>query len=165
MSLKNRLELMFRGWFPKEPKMPKAKLKMAEAKVSKSKPWWWKPYWIFLVILTIALALVLPLFADVTIERSILGLVLTLLGIGFAYYIRVRPSLKVNRAVYILIGITPIGFVLAIISVFTLNRTLLLNKSGTWPIELLCIVACFGVGALIGDWIGKRRGYTLMMTP
>lgn len=165
MSLKNRLEMMFRGWFPKEPKMPQAKLKMAETRAAKPKPWWWKPYWIILVIFSLALALVLPFFADVTIERSILGLVLTLLCIGFAYYIRIRPSMRVNRAIYILIGITPIGFVLGTISVFTLNRTLLLNKTGTWPVILLCLAICFGVGALIGDWIGKRRGYTLMMDP
>jgi hypothetical protein len=156
---------MFRGWFPKEPKMPKAKLKMAEAKVSKPKPWWWKPLWIITVLLTVVSGVAIYFFSDISILRAVGALALSLLCIGFAYYIRVRPSMRVNRAIYILIGITPIGLVLALTSVFTLNRTLLLNKSGTWPIELLCIVACFGVGALIGDWIGKRRGYTLMMTP
>ena len=156
---------MFRGWFPKEPKMPDAQLRMAEAEAAKPKPWWWKPYWIVVVIVAIALALVLPFFTDIPIEQAILGLVPTLLCIGFSYYIRVRSSLKVNRALYILLGITPIGFVLWIICVFTLNRTVLLNKTGTWPVVMLCLVICFGLGALIGDWIGKRRGYTLLMTP
>jgi hypothetical protein len=165
MSLKNRLELMFRGWFPKEPKMPKAKLKMAEAKVSKPKPWWWKPLWIITVLLTLVIGVVSYSLLDISILRAVGALALSLLCIGFAYYIRVRPSMRVNRAIYILIGITPIGLVLSLISVFTLNRTLLLNRSGTWPVTLLCIGICFGVGALIGDWIGKRRGYTLMMSP
>jgi len=164
MNIKNRLESIIRGWFPKEPNLPKNETKMAETKVSKPKPWWWKPYWIIIVIATIALALALPSFTDVPIERAIIGLVPTFLCVGFAYYIRVRPSLKLNRALYILLGITPIGFVLWIICVFVFNR-LTARTSGTWPFILFFFVVCFGLGALIGDWIGKRRGYVLPLTP
>ena len=147
--------------------MPRDKLKMVEtqAKVSKTKPWWWKPYWIILVIATIALGLVLPFFTHVPMDRAIIGLVATLLCIGFAYYIRVRPSISVNRALYILLGITPIGFVLWVICSFILNRLLITSISGTWPLFLASGAVCFGLGALIGDWIGKRRNYILPMTP
>lgn len=164
MTIKNRLESTVRGWFPKEPKMPKSKLNIAEAKGSKHKPGWWKPYWMLLVAITIALALVLLFFTTAPIERVVIGLGASLLCMGFAYYIRVRPSMRVNRAIFIMIGITPIGFVLWVICIYVLNRVTLFTTS-TWPVSLLCFVACFGLGALIGDWIGKKRNYILPMTP
>ncbi|MQY61924.1 hypothetical protein GH146_01385 [archaeon] len=70
-----------------------------------------------------------------------------------------------NRALYILLGITPIGFVLWVICSFILNRLLITSISGTWPLFLASGAVCFGLGALIGDWIGKRRNYILPMTP
>ncbi|PVX23072.1 MAG: hypothetical protein CW691_11690 [Candidatus Bathyarchaeum sp.] len=165
MNLKNRLEHFVRGWIPKEPSIPRGTPKMVETKSSRPKPWWWKPYWILLVILTIVFSLVPSFFTQVTIERAIFGLLATLLCMGFAYYIRVRPSMRINRALFILLGITPIGFVLWVICVFILNRTLLLGASGTWPFAVLCAAVCFGLGALIGDWIGKKRNYILPMMP
>ena len=53
MTIKNRLESVIRGWFPKEPSMPRDNLKMAETKVSKTKPWWWKSLWIVTLLATI----------------------------------------------------------------------------------------------------------------
>ncbi|MCW4015528.1 MAG: hypothetical protein NWF06_04090 [Candidatus Bathyarchaeota archaeon] len=163
MNLKNSLKSLIRGWLPKESNMPKGKLKMAESKGSK--PRWWKPYWIITAVMTLILCLALPFFTGVTMERAVIGLVATFLCMGFAYYIRVRPSFKVNRALFILLGITPLGFVLWVICIYVLNRTALIGESGTWPIAVLCFVVCFGLGALIGDWIGKKRHYILPMTP
>jgi len=154
-----------RGWFPKEPNMPRNKLKMAETKVSKPKPWWWTPLWITTVIVTIVSGVVAYFLFDTTILRAVGGLALTLLCIGVAYYIRVRPSMRINRAVYILIGITPIGVILWFICSFILNRVIITSASGTLPLFLASGAVCLGVGALIGDWIGKRRGYTLAMMP
>jgi hypothetical protein len=165
MNIKNRLESFIRGWFPKEPKLPRDKLKMAETKVSKTKPWWWKPLWIVTLLATIVSGVAGFFLLDVSLARAVGGLALTLLCIGFAYYIRVRPSIRVNRAIYILVGITPIGFVLWVICSFILNRLLITSASGTWPLFLVSGAVCFGLGALIGDWIGKRRNYILPMSP
>jgi len=167
MNIKNRLDSFIRGWFPKEPKLPRNKLKIAEtqAKVSKTKPWWWKPYWIISVILTLAVGLALPFFTHVTVDRTIIGLALSFLGLGIAYYIRVRPSIRVNRALYILLGITPIGFVIWIIWAISGIGRWVTQTAGPGPSLLISWIVCYGIGALIGDWIGKKRNYILPMTP
>jgi len=167
MNIKNRLGSFIRGWFPKEPNIPRNKLKMVEtqAKVSKTKPWWWTPLWICIILAIIVSGVASFFLLDIPLAQAVGGLAATLLCIGFAYYIRVRPSISVNRALYILLGITPIGFVLWVICVFILNRLVLTGASGTWPFVLVCGALCFGLGALIGDWIGKRRNYILPMTP
>jgi hypothetical protein len=165
MTLKKRLESVIHGWFPKEPKMPRDKVKMAETKVSKPKPWWWTPLWITTVIVTIVSGVVAYFLFDTTRLRAVGGLSLSLLCIGVAYYIRVRPSMRINRAVYILIGITPIGIILWFICSFILNRVIITSASGTLPLFLASGAVCIGVGALIGDWIGKRRNYILLITP
>ena len=137
---------------------------MAEAK-KKPKPKWWTPYWIVTLLLSIASGVAVLFLLDISLARAIGGVALTFLCIGFAYYIRIRPSIKLNRALYILLGITPIGFVLWVIFSFIFNRVLITSASGTLPLSLLSVVVCYGLGALIGDWIGKRRNYILPMTP
>jgi hypothetical protein len=145
--------------------MPKGKLNMAERRASKPKPWWWKPLWITTIILIVASGIVTYFIFDTPLLRAVGGLVLTLFCVGIAYYIRVKPSMRINRALYILLGITPLGFVLWVTCIYALNRTVLVNKSGTWPFAIVCFIVCFGLGAFIGDWIGKRRGYLLPLTP
>jgi len=165
MNMKNRLESFIRGWFPKEPKLPRDKLKMAESKVSKTKPWWWKPLWIVTLLATIVSGVAGFFLLDVSLARAVGGVALSFLGIGFAYYIRVRPSIRVNRALYILLGITPIGFVLWIIWAISGIGRWVTQTAGPGQSLLISWIVCYGIGALIGDWIGKRRNYILPMTP
>jgi hypothetical protein len=165
MTLKKRLETFIQGWLPKEPSVPRGKLKMAETKVSKPKPWWWTPLWIFTIIVAIVFGVASFFLLGIPLASAVGGVTATLLCIGFAYYIRVRPSMRINRAVYILIGITPIGIILWFICSFILNRVIITSASGTLPLFLASGAVCIGVGALIGDWIGKRRNYILPMTP
>ncbi len=85
--------------------------------------------------------------------------------LGFSYYIRIHPSRMVNRAIYILFGITPIGFGLWILYMF-INRAsgfYLLNTFGVWGfwIHIFVQISLFVIGAFIGDFIGKRRYYKL----
>ena len=100
-SLENRL----RGWLPNDYRIAFGQ------KVSK--PSWWKPLWIVSALGVIISALVLFLIGSAP-ERVILGVVLAFLGLGVAYYIRVRPSITVNRVVYIGLGIG-IGWVMWVI--------------------------------------------------
>jgi hypothetical protein len=166
MNLKRHLERFVRGWLPKEPNLPRHKLKTAEvkARISKPKPRWWRPFWIILVIATIALGVANTLFLNVSLQKATIGLIGTVLCIGFAYYIRVRPSIRVNRALYILLGITPTGLILLLLWTVSIGR-LVTDTIGALPSLLIGSALCFGIGAFMGDWIGKKRNYLLPMSP
>ena len=161
MSIKNRFEAFLRGWLPKEPNMQKNRLKMAESKVSKPMPWWWRPLWVISIIATVVSGVVTYFVLDTTLLRAVAAFVLCLLCIGIAYYIRIRPSLTINRAVYVLIGITPIGISMWFVFSFVFNRVIITAASGSSALFYVLGVVCLSAGALIGDWIGKRRHYIL----
>jgi len=165
MNIKNRLESFIRGWFPKEHKLPRNKLKTAETKVSKIKPWWWKPLWIVTLLATIASGVAGFFLLDVSLARAVGGVALTFLGIGFAYYIRVRPSMRLNRALYILLGITPIGFGLWILYALSGIGMFITTHFGSWVSLIIGFTVPYAIGAFIGDWIGKRRNYILPLSP
>ena len=165
MSLKNRLELMLRGWFPKEPKMPKAKLNMAEAKVAKSKPWWWRPYWIISLLLTVVFGVVGFFISGPEVLEPVGLMTVALLFVGFSYYISNRPSTNVNRAMYIMVGTAVIGCVLWLSWVISGFGRWMIQTVGSDPYLLISFVVCYGIGALIGDLIGKTRNYVLPVFP
>ena len=102
MKHKTSIGQRIRGWFPKEytfaltQKMPK--------------PSWWKPFWALSALGIVVAAVVTVLLLKIPIERAIPELGFAFACLGIAYYIRVRPSTSINRAVYVLIGITPIGW-------------------------------------------------------
>jgi len=117
------------------------------------------------VLLTIIASGVVGYFLlHVPLERMLGGVALTFLGIGFAYYIRIKPSRKVNRGIYVLLGISPIGFSLWI--VYALSGIDRFSTTHLGP-EVSLIVGFtvpYIIGAFIGDWIGKRRNYRLPLS-
>ena len=154
-DIKKYLENHVRGWLPKKPNFALAH-KM-------SKPRWWRPLWIVSLLGIIISGLVLFLSGYVPLERMIFGLVLAFLCVGVAYYIRVRPSMKVNRALYVLLGITPFGFVISVAYAVFLGRYV----TG-WLMGWFNIIVTIGIliaGGFIGDWIGKQRNYQLPFSP
>ena len=172
MNLRNRLELIIRGWFPTEPKMPNSKLKVAEAKVAKPKPWWWKPYWIVLVIVsTIINITVIPFLVNITLESVAVNLITSLLCIGSAYYFRVRPSIRINRAIYVVGGTAGIGFLLwaVIMGLLNASGTITLIRSNFGEIihivSFSLFIGSYVAGAFISDWIGKKLNYRILLTP
>jgi hypothetical protein len=132
---------------------------LSDIETKKPKPRWWKPYWIVLLLVTIALGFAYYLFLHVPLERAIGLLVFAVLCIGIAYYIRAKPSMKINRAIYILLGISPIGFGLSMAWAFTIGRYIT-NFLGRWGFFVGLIVPCI-IGAVIGDWIGKKVNYRI----
>ncbi|MGD2066784.1 MAG: hypothetical protein PVI43_06420, partial [Candidatus Bathyarchaeota archaeon] len=143
--------------------MPKAKLKVAEAKVAKPKPWWWKPYWILLVIVSIALNIIIfPSLMNITSEDVMINLIGSLSCIGFAYYIRVRPSVSINRAIYVVGGASGIGFLLwgVIMRSLSASGTLTLIRSSLGELIHVFIASLFigsyVAAAFMADWIGKK---------
>lgn len=128
-----------------------------------TRPWWWRPLWIYTVAATILLGLFNYLFLHFPLDKVITYMVLTLLLIGFAYYIRVKPSRRVNRALYILLGITPIGFVMWVVYALIFARYI--NKIFGTIASLVITIVIYVLGAYIGDKIGKSRNYQLPLTP
>jgi hypothetical protein len=128
-----------------------------------SKPHWWKPLWISILLLTLVSGVIGYFILHVPVERVTSALVLTFVCIGIAYYIRVKPSIRVNRALYILLGITPMGFALSVAYVLVIGRYMT-DWLGGW-FNLIVTVGILIIGAFIGDWIGKKRGYQLPLSP
>ncbi|MCW4017421.1 MAG: hypothetical protein NWF00_01850 [Candidatus Bathyarchaeota archaeon] len=146
-----------RGWIPKEYQVTLAH--------NIPKPVWWKPLWIAVLLLSVASAVVSYFVFGIPVDRVVLGIFLTCFCIGIAYYIRVRPSIQVNRALYILLGITPLGFSIWMAFALSGLGRQLTNAIGALPSLLIGWAVCLSVGAVIGNWIGRRRGYRLPLTP
>ena len=81
--------------------------------------------------------------------------------LGIAYYIRARPSIEVNRAIYLLAGTTWIGIALIAFLAFSGIGGWLTDNLGATPSIILNLIVPFIVGALIGEWIGRKREYRL----
>ena len=137
---------------------------MVKVEAKGAKPPWWKPLWIAVLLTTIASGVVGYFLLHVPLERVAGGVALTFFCIGIAYYIRVRTSMKVNRAIYILLGITPIGFCLWILYALSGIGRFLTTHPGYWPSFIVAFTVPHIVGALIGDWIGRRRNYRLSLS-
>ena len=135
-----------------------------------SKPKWWKPLWILTSISMVGSGVFTYFFLHGEFVRIIIYEIIFSLVLGGAYYIRVRPSIKVNKLVYIIFGITPIGFGLVILyalicgitnfSTFIMSFTPL----GSW-LQLGIIIGLFTIGGFIGNWFGKKRDYRLPLSP
>jgi TctA family transporter len=155
MKHRTRIKERIRGWLPKEYNFAFAQ-KM-------SKPTWWKPLWIATVLLTVASGVIGYFVLQVPLERVALALFLTFFCIGIAYYVRVKPSIKVKRTLYILLGITPLGFVLSVAYAFFVGRYV---TGWLWGwFNIIVTIGILIAGAFIGDWTGKRRDCQLPLSP
>jgi hypothetical protein len=124
----------------------------------KTKPKWWTTYWIIIVVLTVIIGITLPILQHIPAQNAILYLSLVLVAEGIAYYGRVKPSVSLNRIMYILIGV-PIAFILWLIL-----WNISLSVFGRWINEDFVLVfgslaICFLIGGIIGDLIGRLRHY------
>ena len=137
---------------------------MAKVKAKGSKPRWWKPLWITVMLVTVASGIFGYFFLHAPLERIVGGVALTFFCIGIAYYIRIKPSRKVNRTIYILLGISPIGFGLWIFCAVSGIGRFLTTHLGHWPSFIIGFTVPYIVGAYIGDWIGRRRNYRLPLS-
>jgi hypothetical protein len=157
MNPKKYLENHIHGWLPKSSILTHTH--------TTEKPRWWRPLWIASVLGIIISALVLFLGGCVPLERAVLGLVISFLCIGVAYYIRVRPSVTMNRVVYICLG-CGISFVMiaVVYGVSGLGRWVT-DTLGVWPSLIIGYAVFVPIGISIGDWIGKRRNYQLPLSP
>jgi hypothetical protein len=119
---------------------------------------WFKPYWLFLLISTIVfVGIIIPVLGHVPFEKAAIYLALTLLMIGFGYYVRVKPpSVKTNRIIYIVL------FGIFLGSWFVIGSLIMLSRMGFHDIDAFVIfvwVSCYVIGGFIGDLIGRLRHY------
>ena len=133
------------------------------------KPKWWKPLWILTVISMVSSGILSYFFFHIDFVLIIIYEIIFSLALGIAYYIRIRPSMKVNKIVYILLGITPIGFGLWILYAAMCGLTKFcqfLNnlKPYGYLLNLTFQILLFVIGGFIGNWIGKKRDYKLPLS-
>jgi hypothetical protein len=135
-----------------------------------SKPKWWKPLWILTAISMVGSGVFTYFFLHGEFVRIIIYEIIFSLVLGAAYYFRVRPSIKVNKLVYILFGITPIGFGLSMLYALICGITnfgqfiVSIKPFGSW-LQIGIIIGLLTIGGFIGNWIGKKRGYRLPLSP
>jgi hypothetical protein len=141
---------------------------MSRVEAKGSKPWWWKPLWIAVSLTTIASGVVGYFLLHAPLERVMGGVALTFLCIGIAYYIRIKPSMKVNRAIYITLGASGTELIILFGGAFIILATGLpppTHYLGPWISTIILFIAPWIIGAFIGDWIGRRRNYRLPLSP
>ena len=122
-----------------------------------------KSYWITLTLITTVFASVFGYSVNMPLERIVMMLVTVLLLIGFAVYIRFKPSTTtVNmRATFIFVGASVIGFSIWAVMVLALNATMLHSQVASAIDDdffaTTSLIICLISGAFIGDWIGENR--------
>ena len=89
-------------------------------------------------------------------------MILALVMLGFGYYIRVKPpSIRINRILYILLFGVFFGGIIWMLMYASRIVTWIINILG--PTEYagiaLSLVVSFGIGAILGDLLGKFRNY------
>jgi DNA-binding HxlR family transcriptional regulator len=124
--------------------------------------------WFILIIANIIITVFMGFFLKIPIERQAIILSILLLGSGFAFYIRVKPSKSGNRAFFVAVGIVGIGFVLWFIVtslvLFSGLRWQIVGATGNVGdnfVALTTLIICWIVGGFIGDFIGRKRNYVV----
>ena len=77
--------------------------KSNEQKKDSSKPKYWKRYWIAIIISYGASGIFSLFFFPALFIRTVVYIIIFGMALIFAYYIRIRPSKKVNKVLYILL--------------------------------------------------------------
>jgi len=96
---------------------------------------------------------------DIPLEKLARRFTTWLCVLVIAYYIQARPSIRVNRITYIIAGGSWIGMALIVFLAFSGISRWLTANFGTGPSFIITLIVPWIVGALIGDWIGRKREY------
>jgi DNA-binding HxlR family transcriptional regulator len=117
-------------------------------------------YWAALFASTlIVVGIIIPVFGHQSLDRTIFYAAASLLIIGFGYIIRVKPSVTLNKVVYV--GL--VGFVIGVALWFTglIIAITSLPRTGATDDALFVVLTTvsFTAGPLIGYFIGKARNF------
>ena len=115
------------------------------------------------VVFTVASGILVFSALNMILQQVTVGSVLGSILMGVAYYLRFRYSERaLNRGLYVFLGATPLGFCLNVAYVVFLGRYVTGWLMGWF--NSIVTVGILITGALIGDWIGKRRNYKLPLS-
>lgn len=136
---------------------------LSEGSTEKAEPRWWKPYWLAIILVTLASGALLVVTGRVSFQRGILFTGLFLAFEALALYGRTRSSITLNRLMYVFaLGAAFIGGIIWIMFLAILhfdNQLIYFEGQNEVAYSVLSVVICFSVGALIGDIIGRKRHY------
>jgi DNA-binding HxlR family transcriptional regulator len=133
-----------------------------QSKQSKPKPKWFTPYWFVLFASTLILGVViLPIFGNQSLDKAIVYTVIALMILGFGYYVRVKPSITVNKFVYIVILGSFVGCLLWFIGLFIAMASFPRPHTEATDNILFVVLTTlsFAIGPIVGYFIGKARNF------
>ena len=128
-----------------------------------------KVIWLISSMTFTLLAFILWYGLNAPIYRLIYVLIVAQVGSAFLYYIRVKPE-KTGRVFWIILGISVIGGVFWLLLQGLVNGTgfrfqlvRLAGNAGFDLFGLISLIILWSLGAFVGDWIGKRRKYKVVL--
>ncbi len=146
----------------------------------KKKPTWWRKFWV-------AEAIAIPVYFAINLALYFIGYInaatfynlslFVLLSVGIGYMItHIKKDIlsaqglqKLNRALYLLLGLFTGGFIIWAGLTVAMNvtgvRLWLAGIIGDGALALVTMIPCYILGGYLGDWIGKKNNYYLPSWP
>ena len=128
-----------------------------------------KIIWFFSAMVFTVAAIFMAYAFNVSIYRLILAVITAQIGTAFYYYLRTKPE-KTGRIFWLGVGVAVIGslfwFILQVFMKETGFRLQLLSLTGTTGDDLfalISLVVLWTLGGFVGDWIGKKRKYKVII--
>lgn len=128
-----------------------------------------KVIWLICSMTFTLLAFILWYALNAPIYRLIYVLIVAQVGSAFLYYIRAKPE-KTGRIFWITLGITVLGGVFWLLlqalmkeTGFRLQLLGLVGTAGDDLFALISLVVLWSLGGFVGDWIGKKRKYKVLL--
>ncbi|MCL1977077.1 MAG: ArsR family transcriptional regulator [Candidatus Bathyarchaeota archaeon] len=123
----------------------------------------WKITWFISIVINIVIASILGYISNSPRPIFILML-LVLSGLILSYALKVKPK-STGRILYITLGAAFIGlswlFIMKIVRDEYYFARFPPGSTGDNIISILIIVACYVIGGLVGEWIGRKMQYKL----
>jgi DNA-binding transcriptional ArsR family regulator len=146
----------------------------------KKKPAWWRKFWVAEAIVTpiylaINIALYFIGYIDATTFYKLALGIFACIGIGYMIthikneILSAEGLLKLNKALYLLVGLLTGGFIiwggLTVVMNITGASAWLKGIIGDGALALSTMIPCYIVGYFLGNWIGKKTNYYIPHYP
>ncbi len=143
-------------------KVPNNKLESVRQKKSPSKSIYWKRFWIAIIISYGGSAIFSLFFFQAYFFRTLIYIIIFGIALIIAYYIRIRPSKKINKIIYCFSGVIIIGSGLVLLYGL-IGFSKYFVRLGSWYVwlNLVLMGIIFTIGGFIGNYIGKKYDYRL----
>lgn len=148
--------------YPKTPPKKNRSKKTTPKPQKSASPLTNKYYWITLTLAILVFIFAYGYLMKISLEEESLMLGSIISVIGFALYLGFKPSARYdNRATFIFVGASIIGFGIWALMVLSLNAIGIISQIassvGSDFFAITTLLICLILGAFIGDLIGKNR--------